>query len=175
MRAVAEVGVVALISFAGTVCMGSEDVPGSPPSGFGGEIDRAVAQLRKATAPFRSIDQAHAVGYKQETECVERQPDGAMGYHFGKKELRDGLIEIEKPEVLLYEKRADGSFKFNGVEYIVPLDAWKQSDPPTVMGQAMKRFDQAGFWYLHVWAWEPNPSGLFADWNPSVKCPDKSN
>jgi hypothetical protein len=27
-----------------------------------------------------------------------------------------------------------------------------------------------GIWYLHVWIWEPNPSGLFADWNPSVTC-----
>jgi len=27
-----------------------------------------------------------------------------------------------------------------------------------------------GIWYLHVWHWEPNPSGVFADWNPNVKC-----
>jgi hypothetical protein len=57
-----------------------------------------------------------------------------------------------------------------GIEYVVPIDAWKNSDPPTVMGHAMKRFDRAGFFYLHVWIWEHSPSGLFSDWNPRVKC-----
>jgi len=168
------VGVAATMLFAGTVCIGNEEVPGILPSGFGKEVDSAVVKLRQATAPFHSIERALAVGYKQETECVERPPEGGMGYHFGKAELRDGLVEVEKPEVLVYEKRADGSFKLNGVEYIVPLDAWKHSEPPTVMGQPMKRFDRAGFWYLHVWVWEPSPSGLFADWNPHVKCAGKS-
>lgn len=174
MRRTAQVGVVTAMLLAGTVCIGGEEVPGILPSGFGEDVDRAVVELRKATAPFHSIDRALAAGYKQQTECVERQPEGAMGYHFDNAELRDGVLEVEKPEVLVYEKRADGSFKLNGVEYIVPIDAWKRSDPPTVMGQPMKRFDQAGFWYLHVWIWEHSPSGLFADWNPRVKCPKKS-
>jgi polyphosphate kinase len=39
-----------------------------------------------------------------------------------------------------------------------------------LMGQALKRADRLGIWYLHVWTWEPSPSGLFADWNPRVKC-----
>lgn len=173
MRRTVQVGVVATMLSAGAVCMGGEEAPGILPSGFGAAVDRAVGQLRRATAPFHSIERAKAAGYEQETECVERPPEGGMGYHFGKKELRDGVIDVEKPEVLVYEKRADGSFKLNGVEYIVPLDAWKRSDPPTIMGQAMKRFDAAGFWYLHVWVWEPSPSGLFADWNPRVKCPQK--
>jgi hypothetical protein len=161
--------------FASAVSMGGEDASGILPSGFGKEVDRAVEQLRKATAPFRSIDHAQAAGYQQQTECVEKPPDGGMGYHFAKAELRDGVLEVEKPEVLVYGMRADGSFKLNGVEYIVPLDSWKGSDPPAVMGQPMKRFDRGGFWYLHVWIWEPSPSGLFADWNPRVKCPKESS
>jgi hypothetical protein len=38
------------------------------------------------------------------------------------------------------------------------------------MGQALKKADKLGIWYLHVWAWEASPSGLFSDWNPNVKC-----
>jgi hypothetical protein len=175
MRRTVQVVVVTTMLFAGTVCIGSEDASGILPSGLGKEVDRGVEQLRKATAPFRSVDQAMAAGYKQETECVERPPEGGMGYHFTKAELRDGVLELEKPEVLVYGKRADGSFKLNGVEYIVPIDSWKRSDSPTILGQTMKRFDAGGFWYLHVWVWEPSPSGLFADWNPRVKCPKKSS
>jgi hypothetical protein len=130
---------------------------------------RSTIGRREATASFRSVDAALAAGYEQEAECVERQPEGAMGYHFTKRELRDGTIDVARPEVLVDEKLADGSFKLNGIEYIVPLDVWKHSDPPTVMGQAMKRFDRAGFFCLHAWIWEHSPSGLFSDWNPRVK------
>jgi hypothetical protein len=161
-------GCVLLLSSA--LSVGAEKVPGILPSGFGDAVDRDVKTVRAATAPFRSVDRALAAGYMQETDCVEKQPEGGMGYHFTKRELRDATLEVDKPEVLVYEKRADGSFKLNGVEYIVPIDAWKHSEPPTIMGQAMKRFERAGIWYLHVWVWEQSPSGIFADWNPRVKC-----
>jgi hypothetical protein len=161
-------GLVLLLSSA--FCAASDNAAGILPSGFGAAVDRDVKTVRDATAAFHSIDRALAAGYKQETDCVEKPPEGGMGYHFTDTELRDGTLEVGKPEVLVYEKRADGSFKLNGVEYIVPISAWKHSDPPTIMGQTMKRFDRAGFWYLHAWVWEHSPSGLFADWNPRVKC-----
>lgn len=148
----------------------ADSVPGILPSGFGDAVDRDVTAVREATAAFHSVDRAREAGYVQETDCVEKLPDGGMGYHFTRQELRDGVVEVTRPEVLVYEKRADGSFKLNGIEYIVPIDTWKGSDAPTVMGQPMKRFDRAGFYYLHVWIWEHSPSGLFADWNPRVKC-----
>jgi hypothetical protein len=164
----AGVGCVLLLSSA--LSLGADKVPGILPSGFGDAVDRDVKTVRDATAAFHAVDRAAAAGYKQETDCVEKQPEGGMGYHFTKKELRDATLEVDKPEVLVYEKRADGSFKLNGVEYIVPVDAWKSMEPPTIMGQKMKRFDRAGIWYLHVWIWEQSPSGIFADWNPRVKC-----
>jgi hypothetical protein len=170
MRSAARSTVVAMMMLAAAVCAGGDEDREVLPSGLGEDIDRAVEQVRAATTSFRSVDRAQAAGYTQETECVEKPPEGAMGFHFTKAELRDGLVELEKPEVLVYEKRANGTFKLNGVEYIVPIDSWKQPEPPTVMGQAMKRFDRGGFWYLHVWIWKHSPSGLFADWNPRVKC-----
>jgi hypothetical protein len=24
---------------------------------------------------------------------------------------------------------------------------------------------------LHVWLWKHNPTGMFAEWNPNVRCP----
>lgn len=161
-------GCVLLLS--ATLCVGAEQVPGILPSGFGDAVDRDVKTVREATKSFHSVDRALAAGYTQETDCVEKQPEGGMGYHFTRRELRDNVLEVDKPEVLVYEKRVDGSFKLNGIEYIVPVDTWKGSEPPTVMGQTMKRFDRAGIYYLHVWIWEQSPSGIFADWNPRVKC-----
>jgi hypothetical protein len=28
-----------------------------------------------------------------------------------------------------------------------------------------------GFYILHAWIWQTNPSGMFAHWNPEVTCP----
>jgi hypothetical protein len=170
MKQIVRAGAGCVLLLSGALCTGAEMVPGILPSGFGDAVDRDVKAVRTATEPFHFVDRAEAAGYTQETDCVEKQPEGGMGYHFTKRELRDGVLEVDKPEVLVYEKRVDGSFKLNGVEYIVPLEAWKRSEPPTIMGQPMKRFDRAGFYYLHVWIWEQSPSGIFADWNPRVRC-----
>ena len=42
---------------------------------------------------------------------------------------------------------------------------------PTVMGERMKREENLKLWYLHMWIWRQNPSGLFSDYNPAVHCP----
>ena len=149
---------------------GRDGAPAILPTGMGEAIDRDVARLRAATERFKSSSVAIAEGYPQETDCVQMQPHGAMGYHFGNTALKDATLDVEKPEVLVYEKRPDGTFQLNGVEFYVPFTAWTKAEPPSIMGQNLKRADSLGFWYLHVWNWTPNPSGLFADWNPNVKC-----
>jgi hypothetical protein len=148
---------------------------GVPPSGFGDAVDRDVAKIRDATDRFKTTEAAEAAGYKRATDCVEYQPAGAMGYHFENKSLLDTTLDLDHPEVLVYEKKPDGAFKLNGVEFLVPISAWTAAEPPRIMGQALKKADRLGIWYLHVWTWEPSPSGLFADWNPNVKCGDASS
>ena len=68
-----------------------------------------------------------------------------------------------------------GTFQLNGVDFLVPISAWKAAEPPRIMGQALKKADSIGIWYLHVWTGKANPSGVFADWNPNVKCADGSS
>jgi hypothetical protein len=148
----------------------SATVPGILPSGFGDSVDRDVARARAATERFKSADAAVSAGYPQHSQCIQNPPQGAMGYHFRNDSLVDAKLDVERPEILVYEKMPDGRFKLNGVEYLVPIDGWKESEAPTIMGQKLKRADQLGIWYLHVWIWEPSPSGIFADWNPRVKC-----
>ncbi len=97
-----------------------------------------------------------------------------MGYHFQNNSLLDTTLDLQHPEVLVYEKLPDGSFQLNGVEFLVPISAWKSSEPPRIMGQALIKADPIGFWFLHVWTWKADPSGLFAPWNPDVKCLDSA-
>ena len=166
----------AALTATATTQMKTQDVvttaqaPGIVPAGFGEAVDRDVTRIRAATARFTATDAATAAGYKQVTQCVEHQPDGAMGYHFQNNALLDTTLDVEHPEVLVYERKPDGTFKLNGVEFLVPISAWTTAEAPRIMGQPLKRADSLGIWYLHVWTWEPSPSGLFADWNPRVKC-----
>ena len=66
-------------------------------------------------------------------------------------------------------KRAFGTA--SGVEYVVPYSVRpRDAQPPTILGQELKRSDGLQIWYLHVWVWKENPNGLFADWNPTFSC-----
>jgi hypothetical protein len=154
--------------------MSMPSVPGILPSGFGEAVDRDILRSRTATEPFRSADAAVAAGYAATSECVEHQPHGGMGYHFKNDALYDAVLDPGKPEVLVYERATDGTLTLNGVEHLVPIDKWNRAEPPTIMGQPLKKFERLGFYYLHVWTWKPSSTGVFADWNPAVKCPPGS-
>lgn len=141
--------------------------------GFGSEVREGFAKVRAATAGFVSLDSAVAMGYAREVpRCYADEHHGAMGYHHVNRGYVDAKAEVERPEILLYERLADGRYALNGVEYIIPFRVWsKDSVPPTIMGQTMKQELQLNLWYLHMWIWTENSAGLFADWNPAVKCP----
>jgi hypothetical protein len=96
---------------------------------------------------------------------------GGMGHHYVNRAKVDSLLDVEHPEILLYAPAGEGKSKLVAVEYIIPYRILpKESKAPTIFGQALKRSDGLSLWYLHVWAWEENSAGLFADWNPAVKC-----
>ena len=148
----------------------ASQAPSILPSGLGDSVDRDVMKIREATAKFKTTDAAEAAGYKLATGCVQHQPAGAMGYHFNNEALFDATLDVEHPEVLVYEKRPDGTLQLNGVEFYVPASAWTSAQPPRIMGQDLQTAPGLGFWFLHVWVWKHSPSGLFSPWNPDVKC-----
>lgn len=139
---------------------------------YGAEVQQGYAVVREATAAYRVLDSAVAKGYAASVpQCFADSTHGAMGYHHVNRAYLDNRIELDRPEILLYERRADGSYGLNGVEYIIPYRVWpKDSVPPKLMGRDMFRSEPLQLWYMHMWVWTPNRAGLFADWNPAVKC-----
>lgn len=133
-------------------------------------------QLRAATRRFKNLDSAVMVGYpKTVPDCLVHEKHGAMGYHHVNREYLTKDLDVEKPQILLFERLASGEYKLNGVEFIVPYRLWpRDSVAPTIMGQRLKHEDNLKIWYQHVWAWTDNPDGLFAEFNPNVKCPTDS-
>lgn len=61
--------------------------------------------VRDATEDFRDLNDALAAGYVQNGGCVSGPEEGAMGVHFAKLNLFDGQVDVQTPEVLVYEPR----------------------------------------------------------------------
>ncbi|WP_156962870.1 hypothetical protein [Aerolutibacter daejeonensis] len=146
------------------------------PVAVAGEDDRLnslVNELRHATAPFHSIDAAGAAGWATPlTGCIAH-PDpavGGMGYHYANEtELADGTVDPLRPEVLVYAPKPGGGLQLVAVEYIVFTQL--NPVPPELFGQTFHLNPGINAWVLHAWVWKHNASGLFADFNPGVKCP----
>jgi len=102
-----------------------------------------------------------------------------MGQHFVKGDLvGDPAVDALRPEVLVYEPLRGGGYRLVAVEYVTFQEAWDatHATPPELFGEtfhavgAGNRYGLPPFYALHAWIWQPNPSGMFADWNPSVSC-----
>ena len=148
--------------------------PGGAPAPQDPRVTSGVEQVRAATRPYFSVDSAAAAGYAREVrDCLVHEHHGAMGYHHSNPRFADAKVELDRPEILLYERMPDGKYRLNGVEFIVPFRfVPRDSTPPTIMGQKMAPEDNLKFWYVHVWAWNRNPDGIFANFHPGVACPE---
>lgn len=139
-----------------------------------------VEKVRIATTQFRDINVAIAQGWVPATPCVSGPDTGAMGVHFVlPSRIGGNAPNAEKPQALIYEPMPNGAMRLVGVEFIVIADAWASNNPnavPALDGNLMNyigapnRYGLPAFYELHVWAWEHNPKGSFADWNTVVTC-----
>lgn len=145
-----------------------------------------LAEVRRVTAQFHDVDAAKAAGYELGyvngagnriiTGCIAHPTAGAMGYHYFNKGLIDDLVvDVSKPEGLVYAPARDGELKLVAIEYVVPGAGSNPpgvSEAPTVLGQEMVILVPAVGWYTrHFWVWSTNPAGISAHWSPEVTCP----
>jgi len=154
-------------------CGGGRPGPSPTPEEAIDEVARRdLDVLRTATNRFHDIAAAGAAGYPTAIpKCIADSTMGGMGHHLIDRTLFDDKLEVERPEMLIYAPGSGGKPELVAVEYVVPYRAVPPTaPPPRIFGQQLKRYDQLNYWALHVWAWRRNPSGLFADWNPTVKC-----
>lgn len=156
-----------------------------------------LAEVRAATARFHDVDVASAAGYVFGEPCVA-SPAGAMGIHAPNQALiANQSLDPQKPEVLLYLAKPGGGLRLIGVEYLQvvllrnpstgQVGPWFSSDPwpptyqvvtptPQLFGVTFNgpmpghNPSMPWHWDLHAWVWANNPSGMFAQWNPSLSC-----
>ena len=135
---------------------------------------------KNSTARFHDIEKAREAGYTVKVidqaglQCIAQPGEGAMGIHMLNPSLLDGTIDADEPELLVYERRNDGSMKLVALEYLIFQSA--SNGRPSLFGQpfdeikAGNRYGIPPSWALHAWIWKPNPSGMLYAWNPRVDC-----
>jgi hypothetical protein len=134
-------------------------------------VDPALREVRAATAQYHSVAAAESNGYEAFLDCFE-SPDGGMGQHYVNLALLDATVSALEPEAMVYQVGHNGRLDLVAVEYIVPGPEVDPLNPPVLFGQPFHLNEPLGVWVLHAWIWQPNPSGMFADWNPNVTpCP----
>jgi hypothetical protein len=144
-----------------------------------------VDRVYNATKQFANINSIMGSNspWVQATQCVAGPEFGAMGVHFivPERVFEDPKVYAEAPEALIYEPLGHNQWQLVGVEFIVLKNLWeaqkpKPDGPPTLEGHQMNyvgkpnRYGLDEFYELHVWAFEQNPVGSFADWNTRVSC-----
>src|ERR1700694_1200053 len=95
-------------------------------------LRRDLATLRRVTAPFHNFNKAVAAGWSAKiTDCMT-DPGGAggMGFHYGNVALIDAAVQVDKPELLLYEPDEDGELRLVAVEYIIPYGFHSRASAP---------------------------------------------
>jgi hypothetical protein len=130
-----------------------------------------------ATAAFQDVAMAEAAGYGSTMDglgCFENSETGGMGLHYLNESLMDDKVDINTPEGLVYELNSDGDIVgLVAHEYIVPVEAWTDSAPPTLFGREFHQHPVLPLYVMHAWVWKDNPAGMFNDWNPAVRlCPE---
>jgi hypothetical protein len=172
---------------------GETAVKGDP--GLGPEL----GAVRDATNQFHDVNVAIAAGYASpEGGHCDASPAGTMGIHSPKMSLlQTQALDPLQPEVMLYLPKPGGGFRLVAVEYVQfvllrnpatgQVAPWASPSPwpaeyevvtptPHLFGQTFQG-PMAGHvpgmpwhWDLHTWIWAHNPSGTFAQWNPSISC-----
>ena len=91
---------------------------------------------KNSTARFHDIEKAKEAGYTVKVidqaglQCIAQPGEGAMGIHMLNPSLLDGTIDADKPELLVYERRNDGSMKLVALEYLIFQSASERQAVP---------------------------------------------
>jgi hypothetical protein len=141
-----------------------------------------LQRARAATRRFRDVNAARAAGYATTGECAQDPKYGGMGIHYANPDLvADGKLDVTKPEILVYQPMPGGTLQLGAVEYFqadADQDLATDPDRPHLFdlpfdGPMLGHEPGMPIHYdLHVWLYRHNPAGLFAAWNPNVRCPD---
>ncbi|HLM20718.1 MAG TPA: hypothetical protein VK390_04230 [Propionibacteriaceae bacterium] len=138
-----------------------------------------IAAARQATARYHDINVARADGFVPRGPCIGNAY-GAAGYHYvSEANVRDGVLDVTKPEIIMYAPTHDGGLRLVNLEYFKvdeDQDVSTDDDLPSLYGVPFigpipgRAADQPIHYEMHAWVWSENPDGMFAHVNPRLSC-----
>jgi hypothetical protein len=165
---------------------------------------QTLNDLRELTAPLHDVNAAENSGYAlfkappltADDGCISDASAGGMGYHYSRlNNLGDDAVTLLDPEFLVYapkngpRKDGEARTRLAAFDYFLPYSAkWPGPDDPNFKRRptlhdfpTMSELPDLEFapsrfngWMFHIWLWENNPGGMFANWNTSVSLCDGS-
>ena len=172
---------LAVAAAATLACQAQERQAG--PADLPPELASARALLDKYRDPIVAVHD----GYLSTLACLEfptawsegemHYSAGGMGVHFLNLGNIGPALDPAKPQVLIYVPEGD-RLRLVAAEWFMPAAA-AGPEPPTIFGKALagpmeghRPIMPAGLHHydLHVWLWQANPAGIFAEFNPNVSC-----
>ncbi len=166
------------------------------------EINKQLAQVRRATAKYHDINVALEDGFAAfgNGACAE-DADGTGGIvYFNLARVQQQGVVLEEPELLLYVPSGDDNLRLVAVAYfnrvlfidtrgIIPGTFPSRLNPlPPYFQEVSGTFSLFNqppdgpliapglpwFYGLHAWVWSPNPNGMFAVSNPRLNCTENN-
>ena len=137
------------------------------------EMIRQVAALHVLFEKYHDLQNALEHGYEFVGPCVSDPALGGMGDHYSRNAdddfgRGDGTHALERPQYLVYAPQRNGSRRLAALDYTVPYDKWHSDKAPEFFGIPFTRNDGFGVWMFHIWVFQHNPAGIFANFNPKV-------
>ncbi|PYM83126.1 MAG: hypothetical protein DME09_11875 [Candidatus Rokuibacteriota bacterium] len=153
-----------------------------------------LAAVREATAKYLDVDRARADGFVQISGMEARHGIHFMNVNAQLLSLLSRGVNLSSPPMLIYAQTPGGGVQLAAVEYAVtnrptnqfPGARWFEHESschyrdyrdlpsPTAAG-CPKVHPETGaefvlfhphLWFMHVWAWYPNPVDIYAEENP---------
>lgn len=198
MRTISRVGVL-FAAFLAPASLAAQATPVSTPAS---ELDavRVATERFRDVAVARAEGYLEHPGCITATNEGLPSQIGSMGVHYFRPDLLgltvteprvdgNGLhTDFRSPSILVYEPKPDRSLELVAIENLVFAEAWHaagHTEAPSFLGNAYyyrhdnpeTPVDEAhGFrphYELHVWLYRENPSGMFMQYNPGVRCSDQ--
>lgn len=137
------------------------------------DMVRQLAALHVLFEKYRDLQTAVDNGYAFVGPCISDPELGGMGDHYSREAdvdfgRGDGTHALERPQYLVYAPQKNGTRRLAALDYTVPYEKWHSSKPPEFFGIPFTRNDGFGVWMFHIWIFQHNPAGTFANFNPRV-------
>jgi hypothetical protein len=137
------------------------------------KMRQQLEALHVLFAKYRDLQTALENGYEFVGPCVSDPVLGGMGDHYSRSAnddfgRGDGTHSVERPQYLVYAPQPDGSRRLAALDYTVPYEKWQSDKAPEFFGIPFTRNDGFGVWMFHIWVFQHNPAGIFANFNPRV-------